>query len=146
MGLKIAELGKYSTSIPSTIGGPQKITNPTAQKSHLPLTLPTSRLKDGRPKSAPSVLPSLVDKTTSLATRTTTSSTSASSALMHFLPLLLFQQLTMVHTLLGALNLTTRQDTTAESPAYSTALFVTSSLDSHQNPGQILAQRPPSAI
>ena len=118
---------------------------PTAQKSHLPLTLPTSRLKDGRLKSAPSALSSPVNKTTSLDTRTTTSSTSASSALVHFLPLLLLQRSTTVHTLLGALNLTTRQDTTAKCLAHSTALFVNLSSNSHQNPGQILAQKPPSA-
>ena len=89
---------------------------------------------------------SLVDKTTSLDTRTTTSSTSASSALVHFLPLLLLQRSTTVHTLMGALNLTTRQDTTAECPAHSTPLFVTLSLDSRQKPRQILTWRPPSVI
>ncbi len=71
--------------------------------------------------------------------------TSASSALVHFPPLLSPRRSTMVHSPREALNSMTKQGTTAKCPAHSTMRFVPSSLESCHNPGQTLAPKPPSA-
>ncbi len=71
---------------------------------------------------------------------------SVSSALVHSQPLLSPQQSTIEHSPEEALNLLTRQGTTAKCLPHSTLFSVPLSMDFHQNPGQTLAPKPPSAI